>query len=174
MTDGSDDGDGRDDGERSEPSSGPLTDEEDPLANLAAGADGSGESNGDSREEREPLEDLAGRVSRRRQGAGADDDLFERAFEDVSREETDPDEIWDRLAEETSTAGLADSVTETEGEEYVVDKREYCLHCQFFSAPPETRCTYDGSEILELAGTGHFRVRGCPVVAGEEDLRGRR
>ncbi|MEF8756828.1 MAG: hypothetical protein V5A23_04995 [Halobacteriales archaeon] len=176
MPEGSDDGHERDRAERSEGVDEPLpADDDDPLADLAAGGGEDGESSGnrDEREESEPLGDLTGRVNRRRGANEPDDELFERAFEDVSRDETDPEEVWDRLADGESTVGLGESATETEREEYVVDKRTYCLNCQFFSAPPETRCTYDGSEILELEDSGHFRVRGCPVVEGEEDLRER-
>jgi len=51
-----------------------------------------------------------------------------------------------------------------EHDEAVVDKRQYCQQCPYFSEPPEVACSHDGTTIVEVLMDGQFRVRGCPVV----------
>lgn len=115
-----------------------------------------------------PLGDLAERA---RSGAAdpADDEVMD-AFEEVEVDDVEVDELWSALEGD----GLDDTVDEprttSEREVEVVDKREYCQRCRFFSAPPEMRCTHETGEILELVDTESFRVADCPVLRGEEDL----
>ena len=49
-------------------------------------------------------------------------------------------------------------------EETLVDKRQYCQQCPYFTEPPEVGCTHPGTEIVEVVEDGRFRVRDCPVV----------
>lgn len=54
------------------------------------------------------------------------------------------------------------------GDERVVDKRSYCQRCPHFTAPPETACTHEGTEIVESVDFSRFRVRNCPMVDAED------
>ncbi|GAA0715472.1 hypothetical protein J2744_001954 [Halorubrum trapanicum] len=54
------------------------------------------------------------------------------------------------------------------GDERVVDKRSYCQQCPHFSAPPETACTHEGTDIVESVDFSRFRVRNCPMVDAED------
>jgi hypothetical protein len=134
-------------------------------------------SDDDGRDEEAPLGDLARRVEQQRDRAReSDDDLFERAFDEAGSGTTDEEALWEDLEGESTAEPAEEPAVEDvdEAEDvYVLDKREYCLRCQHFSAPPEVRCTYEGSSILELDDPGHFRVAGCPIVEGTEDLRDR-
>lgn len=51
-----------------------------------------------------------------------------------------------------------------DSDEAVVDKRQYCQQCPYFSDPPAVACSHDGTEIVEVLTDGRFRLRGCPVV----------
>lgn len=120
-----------------------------------------------------PLSDLAKQVKDRRAAAeeAGDTDLFEAAFEDVGVDSAGPETLWDEL----ESAGLESPIEEPQADSernlYVISKREYCQRCQFFSTPPEVRCTYDGADILELEDSEHFKVADCPIVEGVEELR---
>lgn len=120
----------------------------------------------------EPLGNLADRLERRHDRDDAEsDDVFERAFDDVGVEEADGDALWENLEGGSIDTGV-EAVEADDGEEtYLLNKREYCQRCQFFSKPPETRCEYDGSEILEVDEGGEFKVSGCPIIEGVEDLQ---
>lgn len=67
------------------------------------------------------------------------------------------------------TAGADDGGEGGDGgeDERVIDKREYCQRCRHFADPPDAVCTRGGTEIVEVVDSGRFRVRNCPVVAGE-------
>lgn len=119
-----------------------------------------------------PLSDLASQVDRRRErGRTESDDLFEEAFDDVGVEETDTEALWEDLESGSLDTGVEQPEVAVEEETYLVDKSEYCQRCQFFSDPPDVRCTYEDSEIVEVEDTQQFRVRGCPIVEGNEDLQ---
>jgi len=117
------------------------------------------------------------------------DEVFDK--EDVS--DVDGEALWDELAGggSTAAAGTAaeSAATETataeqsveepttgsvggqpggspggDDEETLVDKRQYCQQCPYFTDPPEVGCTHPGTEIVEVVEDGRFRVRDCPVV----------
>lgn len=113
-----------------------------------------------------PLGAVADRLGDR--GLSADDDLFGAAFEDVEADGIDGEALWADLQTELPS-GLTEPES-AEGDVFEVPQREYCGRCQFFSAPPDVACTYEGSEILAVVDTEHFRVEGCPIVLGEETL----
>lgn len=106
----------------------------------------------------------------------------EELFEEVEVGEIDGEAVWDAIvegdadAEELlggqprmeSDAEPAAEPTEAP-DEHVVDKREYCQRCEFFAEPPNAACTNEGTEIVELVDDGHFRVRGCPKVAADDE-----
>lgn len=48
--------------------------------------------------------------------------------------------------------------------EHIVSKHEYCQRCPHFSDPPDTVCTHEGTDIVEVVTVDRFRVRNCPMV----------
>jgi hypothetical protein len=95
------------------------------------------------------------------------------AFERMEVDEIDVDEVWDALDADLDaepppgpTIGAAAAVGET-ATDHVVDKRTYCQRCPYFSDPPETACTHDGTAIVETIGFDEFRVRDCPMVTDD-------
>jgi hypothetical protein len=52
--------------------------------------------------------------------------------------------------------------------DHVVPKRKFCQQCQYFSDPPAVACGHEGTDIVEVTDTDHFRVRGCPMVEESE------
>lgn len=127
----------------------------------------------DDRESAAPLDDLARDLAERRRARhdDPDDDLTE-AFEAVDVDEVDTDDLWDAVFEEHDTAGAATASTAgpdpepqaTATAEYTVPKHEYCQRCPHFSDPPETACTHEGTDIVEVVTVERFRVRNCPMV----------
>lgn len=111
-----------------------------------------------------PLGDLAAEVERRR-GEVEDADLDD-AFTSQDVADLDVDAVW----EQVESGGVADAEEPVETEERVVSKASFCQQCEFFSEPPSVGCGHEGTEILELVDTDHFRVRNCPKVAEEERL----
>lgn len=112
-----------------------------------------------------PLGDLAAEVERRRDAADADADLDD-AFTSQEVADLDVDAVW----EQVESDGVGDEQAGVETEERVVSKASFCQQCEFFSEPPAVGCGHEGTEILELVDTEHFRVRNCPKVAEEERL----
>jgi len=103
-------------------------------------------------------------------------------FEEVDVGEIDGEEVWDAVVEGDAEAEELlgeEPRMESESEpaveptdlpdEHVIDKREYCQQCEFFDEPPNAVCTNEGTEIVELVDNGHFRVRGCPKVAADDE-----
>ncbi|NHX36896.1 MULTISPECIES: hypothetical protein [Halolamina] len=99
-------------------------------------------------------------------------------FEEVEVGDIDAEAVWDAVVE--GDAEVTDLLGEEPGveptveptgtpDEHVVDKREYCQRCEFFAEPPAATCTNEGTEIVELVDDGHFRVRGCPKVAADDE-----
>lgn len=48
--------------------------------------------------------------------------------------------------------------------------KETCHGCPHLGDPPELACTHEGTEILAMPDTDHFRVADCPIVTDDEDL----
>ncbi|TKX54660.1 hypothetical protein EXE42_07400, partial [Halorubrum sp. SP3] len=111
--------------------------------------------------------------------AGGDDPFEAMAVGDVG------EDVWEALDEESSVGtdaagfdggaagGGVDGATRSAGpaagaaatgDERVVDKRSYCQQCPHFTAPPETACTHEGTDIVESVDFSRFRVRNCPMV----------
>lgn len=103
-------------------------------------------------------------------------------FEEVDVGDIDSEAVWDAvvegdadpedlLGEEPRTEPEAEPAAEPTGtpDEHVIDKREYCQRCEFFSDPPNATCSNEGTEIVELVDSDHFRVRGCPKVAADDE-----
>lgn len=119
------------------------------------------------------------------QESAADGDEASDLFEQVDVGDIDGEVVWDAVVEGEaapedllgeeprggSEAEPAAEPTETP-DEHVVDKREYCQRCEFFAAPPNVTCTNEGTEIVELVDGDHFRVRGCPKVAADDEALG--
>ena len=137
-----------------------------------------------------PLSELAQRVSDSRRdraseagdGVSADDGEVPAGdadpFEEMSVSEIDEETLWESLGEdadrepelsvgadpvdEPETTGTAR--TSPEPREHVVSKESYCQKCPHLGDPPELQCTHDGTEIVEVVDSEHFRVRECPMV----------
>lgn len=151
----------------------------------AGGADLEHGDRGDAFADREDLE------APRPDGREADGDV-EALFEEMNVAEVDPDRVWESVLDEADDESLGDvddpAATSDAGpgsgiegppddaddgdEGHLVRKRAYCESCQYFTAPPEVACTYDGGEIVEVVDSERFRVRNCPVVAGRIDTDG--
>jgi len=111
-----------------------------------------------------PLGDLAAEVDRRRGDADTAD--LDDAFTSQEVADLDVDAVW----EQVESGGVTDAEEPVETDERVVSKASFCQQCEFFSEPPSVGCGHEGTEILELVDTDHFRVRNCPKVAEEERL----
>ncbi|WP_435119059.1 hypothetical protein [Halolamina sp. C58] len=112
----------------------------------------------------------------------ADAAASEELFEEVDVGDLDGEEVWDAvvegdaeteelLGEEPQVESESEPAVEPTGapDEHVIDKREYCQRCEFFAAPPNATCTNEGTTIVELVDNDHFRVRGCPKVAADDE-----
>ncbi|WP_144903551.1 hypothetical protein [Halobellus captivus] len=151
--------------------------------------DNGAESYRDSETQREaeaPLSELARDVTARRtprseseskrgdtpQETGGNGD----PFEEMSAPEIDTEALWESLAGEDDAETQApgelapDAATPLDGEaetgarEHVVEKEAFCQKCPHFADPPEFGCTHEGTEIVEVVDSEHFRVRNCPIV----------
>lgn len=145
-----------------------LTPDDDPPEDLTPD-DGAASDDGDRPEEAgdAPLDDI---VERARQGRTAVDDDPMAAFEEVDVDAVDDDDLWERLERDRIQETVDDLEGASERDVQVVDKRDYCMRCQYFSAPPEVRCGHERGEILEVVDTRSFMVADCPILNGEEDL----
>ena len=111
----------------------------------------------------------------------------EDPFESMGSGDVGEEDVWEALDEGTSvgadaagSAAVGDAEAPgsefagtapgagTPGDERVVDKRSYCQQCPHFTAPPETACTHEGTEIVESVDFSRFRVRDCPMVDAED------
>ena len=94
-----------------------------------------------------------------------DGDDLDEEFEEMDVEGEDPDEVWEDIAEDSKfdidpeTADIAE-----------VSKHEYCERCEFFTGPPEVRCTNEGTEILDFIDMETVRLANCPIVAERRGL----
>ncbi|QLG61492.1 hypothetical protein [Halorarum salinum] len=125
-----------------------------------------------------PFAGLAAETRNRRR-KGTEDDPFER----VEVSEVDRDALWESLSDADGDPGADGGAGPGEGAEsdagaepvddaderpeHVVNKREYCQRCPYLSAPPEVACGHEGTDIVELVDADRFRVRGCPMAAGD-------
>lgn len=112
----------------------------------------------------DPFADLGGGPQPRIKGGESSDDPFE-SFEAVDVGDVDVDEIWANLG------SLDETAEQFEGKVfYEVSKHRFCEQCPHFTGPPETRCTFDGAEIVEFVDMETVRLVNCPVVAEQEEL----
>lgn len=127
-------------------------------------------------EDETPLSDLANDVRAR----GETDPTDESPFEAVDVETVDGEALWDAVVDGTdgpsepsseTTNGAGDVGGSADAEEHVVDKREFCQRCRFFSAPPAVACEHEGTDIVELVDGDRFRVRGCPMIDDDDGWR---
>lgn len=135
------------------------SDSGDPDTGISPPADDTTEQRRD-----EPLGDLAAEVGRRRdQSDDADlSDLF--TSQEVAN--LDVDTVW----EQVESGGLSVDPDEIATDERVVESAGYCEQCEYFSEPPDVACGHEGTDIVEMVDTAHFRVRNCPKVAEDERL----
>jgi len=99
--------------------------------------------------------------------AGDPFESMEDVFEQREIAEIDPDVVW----EELTAVKARGSVTETGERTYAeVSKHSYCEHCEWFTEPPEVRCTHEGTEILEFLDMETVRLVDCPVVAERREI----
>ncbi|ADE02669.1 hypothetical protein [Haloferax volcanii] len=126
-----------------------------------------------------PLSDLAGRVAERRARSRVTDqrDETDELFESVEIGELDRDDVWTSLVEggddvEAEGVGVgAEATPVDDGEgvaDHVVPKSEFCQRCEHFAAPPELACHHEGTTIVGLEDSDHFRVRNCPMVEKDD------
>lgn len=149
-----------------------------PLSDLRDRVEGRGQGRIDSErdvdvEEESPLSELA------RDAQTSDEADSSELFEEVDVGDVDAEAVWETVVEEgeppeevlgegpeagaARPAGAAD--------EHVINKREYCQRCEYFSEPPDVACGHEGTDILEMPDGDRFRVRNCPkVIESEEEL----
>lgn len=108
-----------------------------------------------------PFDELATDVG----GSGSADVDFDGLFEEMSTEADgiDADSVWEELE-----GGIDEE--EASGEEHVVPTRAFCAQCDHVADPPDVRCTYEGSEIVEFIDKDNVRVRNCPIVAQRREV----
>ncbi|WP_198661995.1 hypothetical protein [Halorussus litoreus] len=125
-----------------------------------------------------PMADVATKVDERRQRDRERESTD--PFESVDVGELDGEKLWERLADEE---GEGPSVTVPAGESVAVEDRdewagrdvrtipkETCHGCPHFADPPDLACTHEGTAILAMTDSEHFRVVDCPMVGEEEDI----
>lgn len=98
------------------------------------------------------------------------DDPFADAFEEVEMDEVESDGLWEDLQRDDFAETVEDPQTHAERDVRVIEKRSYCQRCHYFADPPDTACTNEGTDILEVIDTEQFRVADCPIIRGEEEL----
>ena len=143
--------DGTDGPPREDPEPGAPAD--DPFAELDVDAD-------DETAEGDPFESMG-------TGKVGEEDVWE-ALDGEASVGADATEFDADAGGEVGDAGAATPGTEATGDEHVVDKRSYCQRCPHFTAPPETACTHEGTEIVESVDFSRFRVRDCPMVDADD------
>lgn len=142
-----------------------------PLSSLRERLEARGE---DDVDDEAPLSELANEAT-----ASSEAERSE-LFAEMDVADVDADEVWDAVVEEGQPPEeLLEEPEDEEAaeptanpDEHVVNKREYCQRCEFFSDPPTVACGHDGTEIVEMPDSDTFRVRNCPKVeANDEKLR---
>jgi hypothetical protein len=163
------------------PKSRPESDE--PLADIASevrerAGDELASGRADRPQREGPLADVASEVDERRRKRDERSD----AFESVDVGELDGEKLWERLAEDEDADDAAVTVPleeatpadETEldddGRDVRTIPKDTCHSCPHFGDPPELACTHEGTDILAMPDSDHFRVADCPMVVEEEDV----
>ncbi|WP_276298875.1 hypothetical protein [Halorussus lipolyticus] len=145
-----------------------------------------------------PLADVASAVDERRRKRREEADGAD-AFESVEVGELDGEKLWEQLADdgdgpavtvppeeaqsETTASGdsTAAPTAASVGGDRTADgdrdvrtiPKDTCHGCPHFGDPPEVACTHEGTAILAMPDTDHFRVADCPMVADDdEDIGG--
>jgi hypothetical protein len=153
-----------------------------PVDDGAAAVPGAGESDSPS-----PFDELASEVESD-PGDADFDRLFEEMFTEAGTEEMDAESVWEALEdsdeesvrteeEDSDGESIWEALEETatggrdlDGEGSVVPTQSFCAQCEHVADPPEVRCTYEGSKIVEFVDEDHVRVRNCPIVARREGI----
>jgi len=115
-----------------------------------------------------PLSDLVERTRRAEDRTEEDDPMD--AFEAVEVDDVEVAALWEQLEADRAEETVEEPRSDAGRDVQTIGKRDYCMRCQYFSAPPEVRCTHERGEILELVDTDRFTVADCPILAGEEEL----
>lgn len=124
-----------------------------------------------------PLDELARDVRQRRETRR---DEGSELFEEMTVDDVDSEAVWESLletddAEAEGPAVGAGAEAERVGSPPGADDRpesllptaEFCERCPHLSAPPEVACEREGTDIVEVENSEHFRVRGCPFAGRE-------
>jgi hypothetical protein len=111
-----------------------------------------------------PLGEMADEFERRREERDAepDDDLFESV--DVG--DVDSEALWEQVSTDEPTAEPEADAPDVR----VISKSKYCQRCEYFTDPPEVRCTNDGTTIKSEASMDEFEVVDCPKILEDERL----
>ena len=110
-----------------------------------------------------PLSELSRGVRERRRRKEREPDAF-AAFDRGPLADLDDEELWTELSADPDVS-MAESTAD--GRDVRVVAKRVCHGCPHFAAPPDVRCTHEGTEIRRLEDLDHFRVVDCPVVAEE-------
>jgi hypothetical protein len=159
--------------ERSAPKEPTTEEERAPLSSLRdrLEARDTATGHGEAVDPDSPLSELAAEASP--SSEAEESDLFEKV--DVG--DVDSQAVWDAVvdADGTSQDILGEPAEPAAGAEparkpaeHVIDKREYCQRCEYFTAPPTVACTHEGTDIVELVDDERFMVRNCPKVKDDE------
>ncbi len=142
-------------------------DSEEPTEKQFDWATAADDAQSDQDDERPPFAELAAEIQRRDRGDRNEGGMFE----EMETDDLDPEDAWAALQDdETVGPGEVAPVQEearttgTTPSGHVLNKRQYCQRCPYFSDPPEVSCGHEGTEIVEVVGADEFRVRGCPMV----------
>lgn len=114
-------------------------------------------------------------VPAERSGDGA---VSSGATADATADATVADATTGTTADSAATDSTADWVADAAdtadghaGREVRTIPKATCHGCPHFGDPPELACTHEGTDILAMVDSDHFRVADCPmVVDGEEDI----
>jgi len=128
-----------------------------------------------------PMADVATKVDERRKRGRDRESETTDPFESVDVGELDGEKLWERLSDEEGedpsvTVPPGESVAVEEDEEEWADRdvrtipKETCHGCPHFGDPPELACTHEGTAILAMTDSEHFRVVDCPMVGEEEEI----
>ncbi|MDZ7850357.1 MAG: hypothetical protein U5K70_05945 [Halodesulfurarchaeum sp.] len=150
----------RSDIENEEPADGDMTEE------VTAADDATHEATDEA--DSVPLSGLRDEVDRRaRDDPEREEAVADEAFMEETVEPVDSEGVWaDLLMEDDNPEGhfeAAETEAGAEGPTQVISKR-ICERCRYLEAPPELKCTHQGTTIHELVDMGHVRVSDCPMV----------
>ena len=120
--------------------------DDDPFSDLGRDASGSAES--------DPFEGME----------SPEDD----PFEGLEGEGDIDGSVWDDLSVDPESETVSEQRDGRKLSE--VSKHRFCEQCPHFTGPPEIRCTYEGSEIMEFLDMETVRVVDCPIVEEREAM----